>query len=179
MKAVKKETEHKVCICVWKCGSVKVRLTIDLPCLLLQRWLQKNWLSHCLISFSWVVARACVCTSQHVYIFIPIHPQAWTILYPALPLLLDESVAVNHLWNTHQPARDQLVSYPLPFPFPHTPTHLPTHFTLSYSSLFSITVQMWPLRRWQGHSCHCFRIGSQLCSTSLEASTCSSPCGCW
>ena len=52
MKAVKKETEHKVCICVWMCGSVKVRLTIDLPCLLLQRRLQKNWLSHCLISFS-------------------------------------------------------------------------------------------------------------------------------
>ena len=52
MKAVKKETEHKVCVCVMKCGNVKVRLTIDLHCFSSQRSLHKNWLSRCLISFS-------------------------------------------------------------------------------------------------------------------------------
>ena len=63
-----------------------------------------------------------------------LHPQAWTILYLALPLLLDEFVPVNHLWSTQQPARDQLVSYPLPIPPspppPPPPTHTHTHIHL-------------------------------------------------
>ena len=78
-------------------------------------------------------------THSHIHTHTPMHPhtltpphiltQAITILYPDLPLLVDELVPVDHLSGAHTPAGDKLVSCP-----PPSPSHTCIYLSLLFSS---------------------------------------------